>query len=266
MRAASSPAWVTAFLDHGADPEAGGDPGDAGWDGAVGFWAAVTGYARSVPRGATGQFATLVPPDGAAFLKVQRLDAGADRIHLDLHVADPRAAADHAVTLGATEVAADPDGYVVLRSPAGLVHCFVGHPGGSRPAPVVRDGGGTALVDQVCIDVPPASYDAECSFWAELTGWERRSSLVSTVFSSLLRPDGQPLRFLLQRLDRAEDPVGAHLDWATTDRAAETALHVALGATVESVHPVWTVLVDPAGRRYCLTDRDPATGLLPPPR
>ena len=31
----------------------------------------------------------------------------------------------------------------------------------------------------------------------------------------------------------------------------------------EVVHGHWTVLVDPVGRRYCVTDRDPSTGLLP---
>ncbi|TIC83267.1 VOC family protein [Nocardioides sp. GY 10113] len=253
MAGPGTPSWVTAFLDHPADA----------WERGVDFWATVTGHPRSAARGTTGELATLVPPDGAPFLKAQRLGHGPGRIHLDLHVADPRAAADHAVTLGAIELTEDPEGFVVLSSPAGLVLCFVDHPAAGRPAPLVREGGHTALVDQVCLDVPPASYDAECAFWADLTGWERRSSSVSTDFVSLQRPEGQPLRFLLQRLAGAEDEAGAHLDWATTDRAAETEAHVALGATVEAVNPVWTVLADPVGRRYCLTDRDPATGLLP---
>jgi hypothetical protein len=67
---------------------------------------------------------------------------------------------------------------------------------------------------------------------------------------------------LLQQLREEVGDVRAHLDWATSDRAAETARHLALGATVEGAHRAWTVLVDPVGRRYCLTDRHPETGML----
>ena len=67
-----------------------------------------------------------MPDDGDAFLRVQRLEDGADRIHLDLHVEAPREAADRAVALGATEVA--DHGYVVLTSPGGFAFCFVPHP------------------------------------------------------------------------------------------------------------------------------------------
>ena len=66
-----------------------------------------------------------------------------------------------------------------------------------------------------------------------------------------------PLRMLLQRLDD-EEPPGFHLDLSSDDRAAETARHEALGATVENPSDRgFTVLVDPAGRRYCVTDRRP---------
>ena len=64
---------------------------------------------------------------------------------------------------------------------------------------------------------------------------------------------------LLQRLDRPTGPVGAHLDLGTTHRAAEVARHVALGASVATVEEFWTVLTDPTGAAYCVTDRDPAT-------
>lgn len=247
----TSPAWITAFLDFA--PE--------GFDAGVQFWSGVTGYDVSAPRGESDQFATLVPGDGHGFLKVQRLDEGGDRVHLDLHVPDPRAAADGAAGLGAT-VVADEDGYVALRSPGGLPFCFVPHPGSRRPAPTAWPGGHSSLVDQVCIDAPAASYEREAEFWRDLTGWEPRSSAVSTDFRSLQRPEGQPFRLLLQRLGEATGTTRAHLDWATTDRVAETARHVALGARVVDVRPVWTVLADPLGRAYCLTDRDPETGML----
>ncbi|KAA1426044.1 VOC family protein [Nocardioides antri] len=246
-----SPTWITAFLD--STP--------AAFDDSVAYWSALTGYDLSPPRGDAGEFATLVPRDGDAFLRVQRLAEGPDRIHLDLHVPDARAAADAAVGLGATEVA--DLGYVVLRSPGGFTFCYVTHEAATRPRPATWPGGHSSLVDQVCLDIPATSYDRESLFWSELTGWEERGSTVSTDFHSLVRPAGQPIRLLLQRLHDPTGDVRAHLDWATSDRAAETERHVGLGATVRDTQSHWTVLEDPTGRVYCLTDRDPETGVLP---
>jgi len=248
-----SPGWITAFLDFAPDHA------DVG----ARFWSAVTGYDVSPRRGDTDEFATLVASDGDPFLRVQTLVEGDDRIHLDLHVANPRAAADRAVGLGAT-VLADL-GYVVMRSPGGFAFCFVPHPGATRPAPATWAGEHSSLVDQVCLDIPASSYDVECEFWRDLTGWEPRASAVSPDFQSLLRPEGQPLRLLFQRLGEPTGEVRAHLDWAATDRAAETARHQDLGAQVVDTRAVWTVLTDPVGRVYCITDRDPETGMLPPP-
>ena len=53
----------------------------------------------------------------------------------------------------------------------------------------------------------------------------------------------------------------AHPDLAVRDRAAVTQRHVGLGAEVVDVRERWTVLRAPGGQVYCLTDRDPATGL-----
>ena len=68
---------------------------------------------------------------------------------------------------------------------------------------------------------------------------------------------------MLQRLDEEHYTVTGHLDLACDDPDIETARHQDLGA-----HPVrrtqhWTTLRDPAGRGYCLTRRDVATGSLP---
>lgn len=174
---------------------------------------------------------------------------------------DARAAAARASALGATEVV--DLGYVVMRSPGGFTFCFVTHPGSQAPAPAAWPGGHRSLLDQVCLDIPEASYDAECIFWEDLTGWERRPSSVRPEYSSLTRPVGQPIRLLSQRLDEPVGATRAHLDWSTTDRGAETARHEELGAAVESRDEWWTVLTDPVGRRYCITDRDPETGVLP---
>lgn len=246
-----SPFWLSAFLDFAPEEFVEG----------VKFWRAVTGYGLSKARGGEDEFATLVPPTGDEFLRVQRLTEGPSRIHLDVHVADVDAAAEKAVRLGA-RVTSQPGGYVVLQSPGGFTFCFVGHRAASRPPPTTWPGGFTSLVDQVCLDIPSAVHDVELAFWHDLTGWELWDSPYADEFHSLVRPPGIPLRLLLQRLDDPNGPVRAHLDIATTDRAAETARHVGLGAQLQRELELWTVLIDPAGLTYCLTDRDPETGML----
>ncbi|QYJ04140.1 hypothetical protein KUV85_00225 [Nocardioides panacisoli] len=253
MPTASAPTWISAFLDFAPDHA---ETGPA-------FWAAVTAYDVSAPRGSHGEFASLLPSGGAAHVRVQRLAAGSDRIHLDLHVGDPAAAAATATELGATLVADDE--VVVMASPGGLAFCLVDVGAGVVAAPTTWPDGHDSVLDQVCLDVPRAAYGQECAFWAGLTGWERRPPQVHEAFSSLARPAGQPLRLLFQRLDEAGGPARAHVDWATTDRPLEVARHRGLGARVLEEFRWWTVMADPVGRAYCITDRDPATGVLPVP-
>jgi predicted enzyme related to lactoylglutathione lyase len=242
----TTPYWVSAFLDLPSD----------GFDRAVGFWQGVTGYTLSERRGADGEFATLVPPDGDDYLRVQRLADGAGRLHLDLHVDNPMVAAEAAVELGAHVLVRHESGYVVVRSPGGFTFCFVRHEGSVRPRPATWPDGNRSQVDQVCLDLPPEQYDAELAFWQTLTGWDLRH-LGDSEFARLLPPDALPLRWLVQRLDDPGGAVGAHLDLGCDDRAAETARHVALGAAVVRVHDEWTVLTDPVGTTYCITDRTP---------
>lgn len=226
------PTWITAFLDLPA----------TSYDEGLAFWSAVTRCTVSASRGEVDEFATLLPPAGEPFLRVQRIGSGMPGVHLDLHEAG-----------GAFEV---------RTSPGSFAFCVNTVAGGPRPEPVLWPGGHTSLVDQVCLDIPPAGYDEECEFWAELTGWELAPT-GAPYMRQLVRPAGMPLRVLLQRRDEGVGPVTAHLDLASTDRDAETARHLALGATVEFVGGRWTRLRDPVGGVYCITDRDPATGLLP---
>lgn len=225
-------AWITAFVDVPASRYAA----------AAKFWAGVTGSTVSASRGADGEFATFLPPDGDAYLRLQRIGSGPAGIHLDLHHPDRD--------------------FEPSRSPGGLPYCLNEGEQGTRPLPRIWAGGQASLVDQVCVDVPPDRYDEECAFWAEQTGWELAPTS-APYMTQLVRPEGMPLRVLLQRLDDGDGPVRAHLDLATTDRAAETDRHRDLGARVEATKQRWTVLRDPGGALYCITDRDPYTGLLP---
>ena len=193
--------WVTAFLDFPADE----------FDSEVAFWSDVTGYAVSPARGGNGEFATLMPPDGDAFLRVQRLADGPSRIHVDLHVDDPSTAAQRAVELGAEVVGQpDPGHVVVLSSPGGFTFCFVREPDVVRPLPGVWTGDSWSIFDQVCFDIPADRYETECAFWAALTGWELRRSPVAEEFGFVVRPRGCPIRILLQRLGDRDGRVRAH--------------------------------------------------------
>jgi hypothetical protein len=243
-----TPSGVTAFLDFA--PSSYGD--------GVAFWRAVTGYELSPARGEHGEFATLVPPDGEPFLRLQRLAGGPDGLHLDLHVADPRQAAEDAVRHGARQVA--DLGHQVMASPGGFVFCLVGDSEATRPVAETRhDGGHTSLLDQVCIDIPAASWDTESAFWASVTARDLRDSPSHAEFRRLLRPQDQHLELLLQRLDDETGDARAHFDWSTSDRAAEVARHEQLGARTVAERGHWTVLADPLGREYCITDRRRST-------
>ncbi len=235
--------WTTAFIDMGSDTF------DAGTE----FWCAATGSTRSELRGDRRQFATLVPADGDASVRVQRTDDGSCGIHLDLHVASPTPAAAAAVRLGATIVAEH--GYAIMRSPGGYVFCFVEHHGESAiPSPV---GEPPRRLDQLCIDIPPQLFEDECRFWTALTGWELGQSQLDE-FRSFRRPAELPLRVLLQRLNDAPPgaTVHAHLDIACGDYIEDVASqHVALGAKQGAMTKVWMQMTDPAGFSYCLTPR-----------
>lgn len=241
----TSPFWVTAYLDLPRSD----------LDRALEFWSGVTGHAVSPRRGAHDEFVSLLPPDGDDYLDLQGLADGDGRLHLDLHVTNPVHAAEAAIELGAHVLVRHEEGYVVLRSPGGFVFCFVTHPASRRPGPTAWPGG-RSMVDQVCLDVPPAAYDVEVEFWRALTGWELDPD-VSREFARLEPPDTQPLRWLIQLLDDDDTGVRAHLDLSADDRDAEIERHVALGATVGATHDQWTVLTDPVGTAYCITGRKP---------
>jgi len=222
------------------------------------FWLAVTRTALSVRRGDGGQFATLVPADGAAYVKTQTVGANPGS-HLDLCVDDMAAFAARAVELGA-RVVTELDDVIVLASPAGALFCAVEWEGETgRPAPVDLDGSRTRL-DQICVDVRPGDFGAERDFWSALTGWTSGEGILPE-FAWLRPPRELPLRILVQRMSES-GPARMHLDLACADMNAARETHEALGASHVASHPRWHVMRDPAGVEYCLTARDPDTGRL----
>lgn len=241
-----TPYWITAFLDLAPDEHEDG----------LALWERLTGYQRSAARGPTGEFVSLLPTRGDDYLRVQRLGSGPTRVHLDLHVEDPFAAAEEAVRLGARMVA-DHGDYLTLTSPGGFTFCFVTHHAADVP-PVTDWPSGRSRVDQVSLDIPSAAYDAEFEFWEALTGWHPRPPSPDTEFARLTPPPGLPLCLLLQRLDDEHGVVRAHLDWCAADRDAEVERQIGEGATfVRRYDRGWTVLTGPAGFTYCVTARPP---------
>jgi hypothetical protein len=237
--------WVTAFLD--SPPETARATEE--------FWLAVTGTRPSPRRGPRDEFATLIPAAGDPYLKVQQVGQSVPGgMHLDLHTEDVRALAERVDELGG-RTSHHVLGYVICGSPGGLTFCLVGHPGRRRP-PSQDWPGGRSAVDQVCLDIPPSRYEEECTFWQQLTGWDRASAS-GREFRRLARPPGVPLAFLLQRLDDEQPTVTAHLDLACDDRDAETSRQQALGAEQVRRTDGFTVMRDPAGRAYCNTGRAP---------
>jgi Glyoxalase-like domain len=244
--------WVTAVvLDVGAS-----------------FWGSVTGSTLSPARGVAGDgVVTLVPEDGDPYLRVPvrgRSDGPSD-VHLALHVDDLEGAVALAQHLGASVTEARAED-AVLTSPGGRTLGLVRQGGEQRRPPPHASGAGAgrsrSLVDQVCLDIQPASYDDETAFWTGLTGWERRAGS-RPEFEYLVRPPEIPLRLLLQRVgDAPADRHTAHLDLACDDVGLEQRRHEELGATTVTVMPNWTTMRDPAGMAYCLTRRNPDTGML----
>ncbi|MGW0932923.1 VOC family protein [Streptomyces sp. NPDC002644] len=242
------PRWLTVVLDtpHAHHPAARA------------FWQAATGYELSPPRGGHDAFATLLPPSADAHLRMQRTQQGTTAAHLDLHVRDLDAATDHAVRAGA-DVIARP-GHILMRSPAGLRFCLVPAHHETTPAPPGDWGTHRSLVDQLTLDIAHDAWDREKTFWSHLTGWTVTQS-PRPAFARLHTPPSLPVRVLLQRRD--EGGTSSHLDIATDDRATEVERLISLGATTTGHGPTWTVMTGPDTRVFCVTDRNPATGLLP---
>ena len=170
--------WLTVFLDF---PAAGFGPG-------IAFWRVVTGYGLSPFRGDRpgGDFASLLPPSGDAYLRVQRVLAGDGGYHLDLHVDTAGGAlqaldeaADLAVALGATVRHREAGEVIVADSPGGFTFCLVRWEGKrAMPSPQTVDGSEVSRVDTLCLDIPPELFSDESAFWAALTGQAPRPAPV----------------------------------------------------------------------------------------
>ncbi|ALG83347.1 VOC family protein [Gordonia phthalatica] len=241
--------WLTAFFDFPA--------ADFGTE--VTFWRAISGSTVSPPRGDSKQFATLEPFHGDPYLRVQRVDEGPGGMHLDVHVDDPVAGALEAEALGATREAAADDGVITLRSPIGGVFCLVPWDGEElRARPIRWPGGAISIIDQLRFQVPTAAFDTEVNFWSVLTG----KGPIDTAGRDEVALNHSPrlsLQVVILRTDEGE--ASAHTALAANNVDDEVERHEDWGATVVSRDGDTVRMADPAGRLYCITHRNPRTGV-----
>ncbi|WP_040156169.1 VOC family protein [Mobilicoccus massiliensis] len=221
---------------------------------ATDFWSTVTGWRAEGPDGDRGQFVELLPESGDDWVWLQGVGREDGGVHLDLDCEDPAAALDPVLALGAVRVGPSED-VEVMRSPGGLTFCLA--TAGDRSH---LERNAESVLDQVCIDIPEQSWEAEVAFWSAVVGREVEAG-DRPEFARLVGPDDAP-RILLQRLAADDGPVRAHPDFAVADRPEQTARHLAAGAELLVEFDWWTVLLAPGGQVYCLTDRDPATGAV----
>lgn len=238
-------AWLWIFLDvpHSF--------ADSTWA----FWSAATHNRIAERGGRHNEVATLRPQAGDAWVKLQSV-GGAGGIHLDVDTRDPACAGERAETLGASRRWDSPNGHVVMQSPGGLTFCCTA----ARPGQLQQHRDAEVLLDQICLDVPPGILDRETRFWSEFLQLDLLPGALPG-FIGLVRPPGLPVRLLFREVPGA-GAVTAHIDLACRNRAAELSRHHSLGAVVVDDQLHWTVLRDPAGMTYWLTDRVLASGLL----
>jgi catechol 2,3-dioxygenase-like lactoylglutathione lyase family enzyme len=213
------------------------------------FYAALTGW--DVVRQDADRFG-LKTPDGQE-IEFQRApdhiapqwpsQEHPQQFHLDLQIADPEAAAEQAVGLGATRLADGPT-WITLADPAG-------HPFDLCQA----DGVGPVMgLFAVTIDAPDAS--ALARFYADLTGM---AVTYDGPEGSLIAGDGKSVMF--QQVNdfsppRWPDPAypqQAHLDLIVDDLDAGEARATELGARrLDAGGERFRVFVDPADHPFCL--------------
>lgn len=223
--------------------------------GALEAWQRITGCTASAPLDDPARTRTMLPAAGASWLKVRTLSGDVPRVHMELLVDDVEQATRDALALGAT-VHERGDDAVVLRDPTGLRFAL---------APRHTDGDGVqvrdvdSLVDQICLDVPSNQFTDSVRFWSAFTGWPEAPGHYAE-FTALQRPDDIPVRIAFQRVGMGE--ATGHPDVAARRGLLTRREHEAIGAVVDQVRERWTVMVGPSGMRYCITERNPVTGLF----
>jgi catechol 2,3-dioxygenase-like lactoylglutathione lyase family enzyme len=238
--------WMHAFVDVPVERV----------DEARSFWSSVLGWPPGEAWPGHPEFVSLMPPDGAPYAHVQRID-GPPRVHLDV-VGEIERDTARLEKLGATPVYRGA-AWQALTSPAGLPFCVCAESWPhERPQPVAWPGGYRSRLVQLTIDVPGELYAGELDFWRAATGWADEA-VDAPEFHRLVHRAESPLQLLVQRLG-PDDPARrarAHLDLGTDDMDAEIDRVRSLGARVLWARDGFVALRDPLGLPFCVTGNDP---------
>jgi hypothetical protein len=103
-------------------------------------------------------------------------------------------------------------------------------------------------LSQIVIDAPADQHATEVGFWAGALGVPVEQQVKFPEFHGA-ELDAH-FGLLVQRL--GDGPPRMHVDIHTTDRTAEVARLVALGASVVDETGPWTIMRDPAGLIFCV--------------
>jgi len=238
---------MNAFVDVPAERE----------EEARSFWSPVLGWPVGDAWAGHPEFASFVPPGGAPYVHVQRID-GPPRVHLDL-VGEIERDTARLEELGATP-AYRGTGWQAMASPAGLPFCVCEETWPhERPKAVAWPDGHRSRLVQLTVDVPERLYDRELEFWRKATGWADEV-VDAPEFHRLVHRRESPLQLLVQRLgaDDGTQQARAHLDLGTDDMDAEVGRVQSLGARVLWPGDGFVALQDPLGLPFCVTANDPA--------
>jgi catechol-2,3-dioxygenase len=114
----------------------------------------------------------------------------------------------------------------------------------------------------MAIQLSNITFDAHdpqrlAAFWAAVTG---RATARSEPNFVMLTSEQDPVRMLFIKVPEGKTAKNRmHLDFRAPDRAAEVARLVGLGATEHARHDErgvsWTVLTDPEGNEFCVSQR-----------
>ena len=218
-------------------------------EGLASFYTRLTGWVR---ESAEPDWITILAPDGQRIAFQLAPDhvspdwPGQERpqqLHLDLLIDGHDAAAERAVGLGATRLAAGAT-WITLADPAG------------HPFDICqRDGVGPVMgLFGVTLDAPDAS--ALARFYADLLGME---VTYEGAEGAMVAGDGRSLMFQqvsqynAPRWPDPAHPQQAHLDIAVDDLDSGETRALALGASrLEGGGESFRVFADPAGHPFCL--------------
>lgn len=104
-------------------------------------------------------------------------------------------------------------------------------------------------LSKVVVDIPAKTHDSAVAFWGSALGVELTRFERFPEYHGADLPTGG-IGLLTQELGDGHARI--HLDIHTTDRVAEVARLIRLGATLVDDGEHWAVMTDPAGLVFCV--------------